>query len=110
MDLEERIAKAVAGCGRRLDRAKEEHDVLDGEVRRRDESVVVTLGGRFLLSITHQELMVPPDDDAFRTMLASKWRRAEEAWVLYHRKHQPRRGPRQPGERSGGRRPCGRSS
>jgi hypothetical protein len=110
MDSEERIKKAVGFFGRRLDRAKEEHGVLDGEATQGDESVRATLGGWFLLSVTYQELMEPRDDDAFRTMLESQWGRAEKAWVSYHRKHQPRRGRRQPGDRLTGRRPSGRSS
>ena len=86
MDFEERMTRAQAFSQRRLDQAKESCDILNGEVARRDDSVVVALGGSHLLSFMREQLMAPPDHDAFETMLESKWCRALENWKWYHRK------------------------
>ena len=110
MALEECITRAVGFFNRRLDRAKEDHHVLNGEVTRRDGSVAVSLGGWHLLSVTHGELMAPPDDATFQAVLESKWHRALEIWEWRRQKHQPRRTPRHRGDRGGGGRPSGRRS
>jgi len=90
MDLEEHITKAKEYLGSQLIPAKAAFHVSDGQVLRREGSLVVTMGGILVLQIFDHELLAPPDDAAFWRMIEMKWRRGLESWEGRRRKDTPR--------------------
>jgi hypothetical protein len=92
-----------------LDRAKEKHHLLHGEVKLlENDDISVTLGDRFMLLHTRGELLAPIDGEAFKKMLKSTWDRELERWEAYQRKNAAR-GKHGPGKGDrGDTRPSGR--
>jgi hypothetical protein len=107
MDLEERITKAEEYFRGLQPPTKAAYQVSDGEVLRREDSLVVTMGGMLVLHIFNHELLAPPDDDAFWRMLKSTWDRQLENWERRRRRDTPRVKHGSAGQRLGGRRSWG---
>jgi hypothetical protein len=91
MDPEKRIATALENFRRWLDRAKEKHQLLHGEVDLRENGdISVTLGDKSVFLLPRHELLAPVDDEAFKKMLKSTWDRELARWEAYQRKDIPR--------------------
>ena len=104
MDLEGRITEALGYFRGLLPPTKAVYRVSDGEVLRREDSLVVTTGGLLVLCILNHELLGPPDDDAFWRMLESRWRQGLENWERRFKKHVPGKPKGRANQRSGSRR------
>jgi hypothetical protein len=80
MDLEERITKAEAYFREVVPLEKAICGVSEGGITRRDNAIVVTMGGKIVLSLMHQDLLAHASNEAFRSMLDRRWRRALAMW------------------------------
>ena len=91
MLLEECITQAEAYFQEVVPPTKAGYGVSEGGITRRENALVVTMGGKILLSLMHQDLLNHANKEAFRSMLERRWKRALEIWESRRQRDQPRK-------------------